>query len=258
MWPDKKEDMITCLWDLVVHPATKVRCSVLQLFNVLINVASSQQISKRILPALITLSNDIDKMVRFHGVAPLGSVAMNAAEDEILEKVKTQFEMILDDSSHAILQQVVHTFSSIIPHVKASFRDQYILPKLQFIVKGILTTNNAVHKGELARASIDAYRACDSCMDINVKTISDYILPGLEILSTAAASLDASYQTMVSTMMKDMQNRLLGSKQEQDAKDENDPDQSLGAKLSRSSTNQMLDEAKNSFLKMFNFQEGSN
>ena len=37
-----------------------------------------------------------------------------------------------------------------------------------------------------------------------------------------------------------------------------DPDQSLGAKLSRSSTNQMLDEAKNSFLKMFNFQEGSN
>ena len=66
-----------------------------------------------------------------------------------------------------------------------------------------------------------------------MKTISDYILPGLEILSTAAASLDASYQTMVSTMMKggashlgkayaviDMQNRLLGSKQEQDAKDE--------------------------------------
>ena len=174
--------------------------------------------------------------------------------------------------------------------------DVDILPKLQFIVKGILTTNNAVHKGELARASIDAYRACDSCMDINgfylatvislslrlcvrassflslsrhqmlcmiiaphsvcspyksylsaswgiesvsnywrcwVKTISDYILPGLEILSTAAASLDASYQTMVSTMMKggashlgkayaviDMQNRLLGSKQEQDAKDE--------------------------------------
>ena len=48
-----------------------------------INVASSQQISKRILPALITLSNDIDKMVRFHGVAPLGSVAMNAAEDEV-------------------------------------------------------------------------------------------------------------------------------------------------------------------------------
>jgi len=48
-----------------------------------VNTLTAAEITSRLLPSLITLSNDVDKLVRLYSIKPLANVAM-AVSDEVV------------------------------------------------------------------------------------------------------------------------------------------------------------------------------
>eukprot|EP01104_Vermistella_antarctica_P009958 TRINITY_DN2626_c0_g1_i1.p1 TRINITY_DN2626_c0_g1~~TRINITY_DN2626_c0_g1_i1.p1 ORF type:complete len:1221 (+),score=334.34 TRINITY_DN2626_c0_g1_i1:256-3918(+) len=242
--------IIELMWELVVHPATQVRAAISQLFKLLINVASSTQVVKRILPALITLSNDMDKVVRFHSVQPLGAVAVSVSEDQILEKVNTQFDLIMDDSSAAISGEVVLTFGQIIPNVKANFRDAYLLPKLVEMTKLNNHNKDTTGRTEMAQRLFESYRAFNGCL-LSAGVIRDGILPGLKYLLKDASLLDPSYKAMIQSMIKDMTAALKYAGNGEDDSTSGDGDEASGHRRGPSGTTEFAEQAKSSLLNLF-------
>jgi len=106
-----QEDVVSLLTrDMVVHPAIQVRVMLLALYNTLvrretassppwwnvvvlssdrmyhqIEVLPTQDLEKRILPAVITLSNDMDLAVRKASIRPLGNFAVSVDSPGVRE-----------------------------------------------------------------------------------------------------------------------------------------------------------------------------
>ncbi len=53
--------LLSTLWDGIVHNSLYVRCNTAKLFEILVKDCDEYLLSTRILPALITLANDLDK-----------------------------------------------------------------------------------------------------------------------------------------------------------------------------------------------------
>ncbi len=106
-------------------------------------------LSTRILPALITLANDLDKyinlkiffinqaviifysiqrMVRCSSISPLTSIIENCSNKEILERVFTQLQSFLSDpilKDEYLLQiELLKTFRRISTRVNHKFREE--------------------------------------------------------------------------------------------------------------------------------------
>ncbi|RNA19956.1 lisH domain and HEAT repeat-containing KIAA1468-like protein, partial [Brachionus plicatilis] len=89
--------LLSTLWDGIVHISLYVRCNTAKLFEILVTDCNEYLLSTRILPALITLANDSDKMVRCSSISPLTSIIENCENKEILERVYTQLQFFLSD-----------------------------------------------------------------------------------------------------------------------------------------------------------------
>ena len=200
------EKILDLLWDLVVHPATQVRAAVLTLFDAMMDVSDTDLIKKRVLPALITLSTDVDRNVRLSVVKPLGTLAMNTHDPQVNEKIGNQFEMILSENAtfHVLLLEVVQNFKRVIPHVSSSFRDNSILPSLLKLAKNNNSNRTNKNRAEMAEALFDAYRAFDGCL-ITPEAIQNYILPGLKFVGNDAEYVGPRYKRALQTMLKDME-----------------------------------------------------
>ena len=120
---DRKEETLLLLSDLVVHTASHVRSVIVALLDALVIVLHSEEVVKRVLPALVTLSADPDPAVRLEAIQALGLVAVNVEDPIVLEKVKTQFESFIEDDSHNHRVTITKVFTNMIPHVQAHFRD---------------------------------------------------------------------------------------------------------------------------------------
>eukprot|EP01097_Dermamoeba_algensis_P001247 TRINITY_DN1473_c0_g1_i1.p1 TRINITY_DN1473_c0_g1~~TRINITY_DN1473_c0_g1_i1.p1 ORF type:complete len:210 (+),score=66.93 TRINITY_DN1473_c0_g1_i1:630-1259(+) len=84
---------------------------------------------------------------------------MTLNDDSILEKFAAQIDLLLSQSSTEILLEVLNTFQTIIPFIKPTFRDKYILEKLMVIGNSNQNEENDKVKTDVIRALIDAYRA---------------------------------------------------------------------------------------------------
>lgn len=51
-------------------------------------------------------------------------VALSATDKQIIEKVKMQFQTLLEDPDRSIAMEVINTFQTIIPQTTPHFRDE--------------------------------------------------------------------------------------------------------------------------------------
>ncbi|CAF0796504.1 unnamed protein product [Brachionus calyciflorus] len=141
--------LLSTLWDGIVHISLYVRCNTAKLFEILVTDCNEYLLSTRILPALITLANDLDKMVRCSSISPLTSIIENCENKEILERVYTQLQSFLSDpilKDEYLLQiELLRTFRRISTKVNSKFREEFILPYLTILtmnVKNIINEND--------------------------------------------------------------------------------------------------------------------
>ena len=111
-----------------MHVSLYVRCNTAKLFEILVQNCDEYLLSTRILPALITLANDLDKMVRCSSISPLTSIIENCSNKEILERVYTQLQAFLSDpilKDEYLLQiELLKTFRRISTKVNSKFREE--------------------------------------------------------------------------------------------------------------------------------------
>ena len=90
------------------------------------------------MPALITLANDLDKLVRCSSISPLTSIIENCENREILERVYTQFQSFLSDpilkDDYLLQIELLKTFRRIITKVNAKFREECKI-KFRILIK---------------------------------------------------------------------------------------------------------------------------
>ena len=79
------------------------------------------------LPALITMGNDVDNRVRLASIHPIGNIAVSASDPLVLEKVNAQFHTFLEDEGEGIHLEFVNTITAITPHIKSNTRDAGIV-----------------------------------------------------------------------------------------------------------------------------------
>jgi len=215
---NKKDVLVDTLCDMVVHPAKQVRACVVTLFNVIVPTSKADDILRKILPALITLANDPDRVVRSGCIEPFGNIAVNIPDGMILDKLADAFDKILEDDAHGTKLEVVRTLANIIPYIslKPKFRDLYILPRLVEQARKNNYNTNTGNRCEMAQSLFDAFRLLAS-ISLSKEVIDEQILPGLKSLLQDSHLMDSTYRTMVQFMIHDVELQLNGDKDDDKA-----------------------------------------
>lgn len=194
--------------ELIAHPAANVREQVVSLYNDIIPSLYATDLEKALLPALVTLSTDVDVRVRRATVKPLGTLATVLTSKSLLESIGKQLDGVIRQADHKTMCEAAEMFAATVPNTEMFFRDTYILPGLIKLTDSNSRSSTS-NKTELARLLFDAYRSFNGCV-ITPDTITKSIIPGLKLLQADAAYLDPSYKNMLTKMIRDFEKAVSG------------------------------------------------
>ncbi|XP_035825823.1 RAB11-binding protein RELCH, partial [Aplysia californica] len=132
--PSNHELLLSVLWDGVVHSSAQVRAAAAAVFELMIKGVNETLVSSRVVPALVTLSNDQEMSVRIATIPALGAIIENISIREVLDRVYMQLQMFFDEPSyrdqHAVHVELISTLARCGPSAEPKFRDEFILPRL--------------------------------------------------------------------------------------------------------------------------------
>lgn len=201
---EMRDVILTFLWDLVVHPSAQVRQTLVKTFDHMTTYMEKAKVTKRVLPALLTLGNDIEASVRAAAIVPIGNVAINFPDNLLLERINVQFETWEQDEGSGVQQELINAFASIIPQVTAVFRDAFLLPKLVRMAEKNNTCTDTAQRKSIAKALLDAFQAFHGSV-LSQEVIRDGLLPGLASLQNDFGVMDSSFKKTVTSMVHDME-----------------------------------------------------
>jgi hypothetical protein len=128
--PEVQDAVLTQCAETAVHVSAQTRALLANLYLSLVPELEAAVLSRRVLPPLLTLSNDPEPTVRLAAVKGLGALAASAADDSTLERLNAQLELLIEEEHWPIWKELARIFSHILPHTKPRFRNLYLLPKL--------------------------------------------------------------------------------------------------------------------------------
>lgn len=202
--PQLQEELISIVWELVLHPATSVRSFVVRLFTVMMEAVDSKSIAVRIFPAMLTLASDPDKDIRLNVLRGLGDLVVNIQESKDFDKVGNQFEQFMQDGNREIVHEGLRVYAKIIPQVDAYFRDTYILKRIYQTADENNKNPDQKDRKIIASILLDCFRALDG-VPTKKDNIAQYILPGLVLLENdAKVLLDPSVRGNIKRMINEL------------------------------------------------------
>ncbi|XP_017781128.1 PREDICTED: lisH domain and HEAT repeat-containing protein KIAA1468 homolog isoform X1 [Nicrophorus vespilloides] len=243
-----QEIVVQSLWEGVVHQKPLVRGFTAGLFATIISLCNETLLNSKVTPALVTLANDSDALVRTATIPALGALIIDCSMTELHDKSYMQLQMFLSDpatkENHSLLRQLVVTMGNIVIGCKPAFRQDVILPQLTSISIYMFQTPSQSRKVDMAVALIEAFSNV-TYSPLNNNAISNLVLPGLRYLEQAVTENQAlmPHREAVITMIKECENRVdLTSPQTPTDK---------GSKISQN-VNQGVEEMKQRVSKIFN------
>lgn len=202
-----KDQVLTVLWNLCVHPTRTVRLIVVNLFSVLMDVLDSNAISTRVLKSLITMSTDPERSVRISALQGLGRLALYLSANADFDRLGLQFDNFFVSPDAEIRYEALKIYSQIIPKVETYFRDQYILKRLVKVGTENNLKSDQDDRKRTALLLFDCYRALNGCV-LTRDAVSKYIVVGLELLERDGHLLSDSVHKTVNDMIRDMKRGL--------------------------------------------------
>jgi len=217
---DRQDEVVKALWDGVVHQRPLVRAVTAGLFNVIIGMCKEDLLNVKVTPALVTLANDSDMLVRTATVPALGSLITDCQSRELHDKAYMSLQMLLTDAAssdnHALLRQLVVTMGNVSTSCTNAFKRDVILTQLSHITSNMNSNVNSTNvsnvntskKIDMTIALIEAYS--------NVIYSSNFdghedILPSLRILENVVndnVNLH-SYRDALSSLIKECEVRKM-------------------------------------------------
>ncbi|KAF5303993.1 hypothetical protein FQA39_LY01778 [Lamprigera yunnana] len=207
-----QEIVVICLWDGVVHQRPLVRAATAGLFGTIIKHCNETLLASKVTPALVTLANDSDVLVRTATIPGLGNLITECAVLEIHDKAYMQLQTCLFDpncrENHTLLRQLVVTLGYIASNCKPSFRDEVILPQLSSLSTYTCQMSNQTRKIDMALALLEAFSNV-IYSPLSKQVIYSIVLPGLralEVIVNENPSLTPHRESIVS-MIRETENR---------------------------------------------------
>ncbi|XP_078395763.1 RAB11-binding protein RELCH homolog isoform X2 [Cetorhinus maximus] len=204
--PAYHELLLTVLWYGVVHTSALVRCTAARMFELIVRGMNEALIDKRVAPALVTLSSDLEFSVRIATVPAFGTIMETVTQRELLERVKMQLASFLEDpqyhDQHSLHMEIIKTFGRVGPNAEPRFRDEFVLPNLHKLA--ISNNQQAVDtkRLDIAIQLFEAYSAL-SCCFISEELMVCHFLPGLKCLRIDMEHLSPEHEVILSSMIKE-------------------------------------------------------
>jgi hypothetical protein len=208
---DHKETVLSTMSELILHEDARVRRMLIQLYNTLLTVVATSDVTGRILPSLITMANDSDINVRCDVIATLGELAIMIQDNNTTGRITAQLESFITDSpKFKTIQQLIRTYGKILPSITPGFRDSFVLKQLGRLCKYTLEDEDTKRQKELAETLYDAYRALNG-MSIGRDALRNHVIPGLKLLQKTGEALPQDKRTVLSNMISVMEQYTSGS-----------------------------------------------
>lgn len=205
------ELLIGVLWQVLVHSAFQVRCYAASLFEHLIRGVDLNLVSKKVVPALVTLASDLEMLVRQNTLPAFGVLAESVSDTALLEKIRLQFQSFLDDqvyaNEHALLLDMVKTLGEIGPNVEPKLRDDFILPRLSTLAKANNGNTNETRRRDIATELLEGFKAL-SCCFFSDDHLTNYMVPGLKCLLIDVKDLGLPDQDVVLSLISEHESKV--------------------------------------------------
>lgn len=198
--------------DLQLHHSPDMRAAVCSLLTIFVRVLGRDDIGRRVVPSLVTLSADSEASVRLLAIPAFAAVLqrVQAQDPTLLEKIKTQFEGYVQDvpkTPRDVVIAVVKAFAHTAGSVDNKFRDHLIAPKLHEIARRNADDQSASRKVELGGYLYEAFRSFNGC-SVGPETASQHIIPALRILVNDIGALGATERANLKSMLSDLEGAL--------------------------------------------------
>jgi len=202
---DHKETVLTTMTELILHEDARVRRMLIQIYNALLTIVSTSDITGRILPSLITLANDSDINVRCDVIASMGELSIMIQDNNTSGRITAQLESFIGDNpKFKTVQQLIRTYGKILPSITPGFRDSFVLKQLTRLSKYALDDEDSKRQKELAELLFDAYRALNG-MSIGRDALKNHVIPGLKYLQRTNEALPQDKRNIVNNMVSVME-----------------------------------------------------
>ncbi|VDI64402.1 Hypothetical predicted protein [Mytilus galloprovincialis] len=205
------ELLLTVLWEGVVHTSAQVRASAARLFELLVKGVNESLVSSRVFPALVTLGNDPEILVRTSTIPALGAIIENVTVREMLDRAYMQFLTFMDDSAyrdeHKVHLELIHTLARVGPNTEPKFREEFILPRLAAMASANNHMAEEKKKREIALELFEAYSSMSCCV-MNDQLVRETMLPGLRCLQHDMVQIAPEHEEVIQSMIRDYETKM--------------------------------------------------
>ncbi|KAI4469951.1 rab11-binding protein relch [Holotrichia oblita] len=209
-----QEIVVVSLWEAVVHQRPLVRAASAGLFSAVIKLCNEVLLCTKVTPAIVTLANDSDILVRTATVPALGCLITDCKVKEVHDKAYMQLETYLSDTNvlenHTLIRQLIVTMGNIVLSCKISFKDEVIFPKLHYLSSYTYQMTNQTRKVDMAAALIEAYSKILLCGTLESYKVTTYIIPGLRYLEFVVKENPSllSHYDVIMSMNKQLESKM--------------------------------------------------
>ncbi|KAH0560681.1 RAB11-binding protein RELCH homolog [Cotesia glomerata] len=204
--PDVVEEVVSALWDGVVHQKNVVRCVTSKLFGNIIATVDEKLVISRVAPAIVTLASDGDITVKAAAVSALGKLITDCAASQVRDKGRLTLESIVKDPqgvSQTLTIPLITTLTCIAPNCSQHYIEDVIAPHLAGITA---SASQQPHKVELTTALLDAYSVL-VYSSLSDRCTMSVLLPGLKYLETLTNQLLPHQRDSVKSLIREAESR---------------------------------------------------
>jgi len=203
-------------WDLS-HDENPVNIMIaIRLFGALVGLMDPAQVIKRILPAVVSLSGNIQPMViRQQAIRVLGMM-YNSLEDSFLAKVNAEVESLLKDGDFLIEMEILGVFSSCMTTCSPAQRNGFIIDqivasseRLQTQCRSSVISTNTATLADILRKLYHQYYGC-----MVPDSPKERLLAGLEALLGSPRVLKLSAKAELQALLDAVQKGKVFSPQQ--------------------------------------------
>jgi len=198
---DHKETILSTMAELMVHEDANVRRMLIQIYNTLVTLVSTSDVTGRILPSFITMAGDSDLTVRCDVISALGEMTIMIQDNNTTSRITAALESFITDSpKFKTVLQLIKTYAKILPSITPGFRDSFVLKQLVRLGKYTVEDEDTKRQKEMAEALFDAYRALNG-MSIGRDALRNHVIPGLKNLQKIGEVLPQEKRNIVNNMI---------------------------------------------------------
>ncbi|XP_050533582.1 RAB11-binding protein RELCH-like isoform X2 [Daktulosphaira vitifoliae] len=204
--------ILSSLWEGVISQKESVRLAVTKLLSSIIPCLSDINITNRVVPALITLSNDCNSDVKIALVPVIGELMTSTNNKDTIEKCRFQMKSLMEDRSlndnNAFATELITAFGKMAPKSDQLYREEVIMVQLNMYSGVAVRINDISRKIHLTKVLLDAFSSILYECTLSQSAITSSLLPSLRCLEDLCIKINLPQKELSILLIKEAESKL--------------------------------------------------